>query len=136
MPFGCIFRDPKGKNGIDDELKQAIEQQYRLNSDLTHEGSSSSFYTLQEQSPWASLPPELLLDIVSRVEASETMWPNRRAVVVCAAVCKSWREAVQEVVRTPEECGLLTFPMSLKQVIEVFLILSFVSLFLILENMF
>ncbi|GFP86288.1 tubby-like F-box protein 6 [Phtheirospermum japonicum] len=64
---------------------------------------------------WASLPAELLLNIINRVEASEITWPARRAVVSCAAVCKAWRDITREVVRTPEECGLLTFPMSLKQ---------------------
>lgn len=119
MPFKSIFRDLKGKNSIDNKLEQPIEQQCRLdqrNFNFTPEGSSSSSYPLVEQSPWASLPPELLLDIIGRVEANETTWPARRAVVSCAAVCKSWRKIAKEVVRTPEECGLLTFPMSLKQV--------------------
>ncbi|PIN13082.1 hypothetical protein CDL12_14308 [Handroanthus impetiginosus] len=117
MPFKSIFRDHKGKNGIDNKLKQAIEQNYELghrNFHFSPEGSSSSFPLVQE-SPWANLPPELLLDIIGRVEASETTWPGRRAVVCCAAVCKSWREITREVIRTPQECGLLTFPMSLKQ---------------------
>ncbi|GAB4839413.1 Tubby-like F-box protein 5 [Ancistrocladus abbreviatus] len=69
----------------------------------------------QQQSQWANLPPEMLLDIIKRVETMERSWPSRRNVVTCAAVCKSWREIVGEVVRTPEQCGLLTFPISLKQ---------------------
>ncbi|CAJ2635582.1 tubby-like F-box protein 5-like [Trifolium pratense] len=40
---------------------------------------------------WETLPPELLLDIIRRVEESETFWPARAAVVCCASVCKSWR---------------------------------------------
>ncbi|KAE8705004.1 Anaphase promoting complex 10 isoform 1 [Hibiscus syriacus] len=68
-----------------------------------------------EQSPWANLPPELLLDIIHRVEESETAWPARAAVVFCAAVCRYWREITKEVVKTPEQCGMLTFPISLKQ---------------------
>lgn len=68
------------------------------------------------QSPWASLPPELLLDIIQRVEESETAWPARAAVVSCASVCKSWRGITMEIVRIPEQCGKLTFPISLKQV--------------------
>ncbi|KAL9245872.1 hypothetical protein vseg_019472 [Gypsophila vaccaria] len=68
-----------------------------------------------EQGQWANLPPELLLDIIRRVEASETVWPARSVVVFCAAVCKSWREVTKEIVQTPEECGRLTFPISLKQ---------------------
>ncbi|GMJ08769.1 tubby like protein 2 [Hibiscus trionum] len=68
-----------------------------------------------EQCPWANLPPELLLDIIHRVEESETAWPARAAVVFCAAVCRSWREITKEIVKTPEQCGRLTFPISLKQ---------------------
>lgn len=68
-----------------------------------------------EQGRWANLPPELLLDIILRVEASETSWPARSAVVFCAAVCKTWREVTKEIVQTPEQCGRLTFPISLKQ---------------------
>nr|AAP40448.1 putative F-box containing tubby family protein [Arabidopsis thaliana] len=67
------------------------------------------------QSPWASLPPELLHDIIWRVEESETAWPARAAVVSCASVCKSWRGITMEIVRIPEQCGKLTFPISLKQ---------------------
>ncbi|GFP98415.1 tubby-like F-box protein 5 [Phtheirospermum japonicum] len=115
MPFKFNFRDRKGKNG---KLKQPIDQKCGLDHRDPHfssEGSSSSSYHVAQQSLWASLPAELLLDIINRVEASEITWPARRAVVSCAAVCKSWRDITREVVRTPEECGLLTFPMSLKQ---------------------
>ncbi|KAK1366129.1 hypothetical protein POM88_041690 [Heracleum sosnowskyi] len=38
-----------------------------------------------------------------------------RDVVSCAAVGKSRRCKTKEIVRTPEQCGLLMFPMSLKQ---------------------
>lgn len=69
-----------------------------------------------EQGKWADMPPELLLDIIQRVEESETSWPARNAVVCCASVCTSWRDITKEIVRTPEECGRLTFPISLKQV--------------------
>ncbi|GMI68155.1 tubby like protein 2 [Hibiscus trionum] len=68
-----------------------------------------------DQSPWANLPPELLLDIIQRVEESEAAWPARAVVVFCAAVCRSWREITKEIVKTPEQCGRLTFPISLKQ---------------------
>ncbi|WOH00420.1 hypothetical protein DCAR_0519780 [Daucus carota subsp. sativus] len=68
-----------------------------------------------EQGKWADMPPELLLDIIQRVEESEKSWPARNAVVACASVCKSWRDVTKEIVRTPEECGRLTFPISLKQ---------------------
>ncbi|CAD5194912.1 unnamed protein product [Musa acuminata subsp. malaccensis] len=69
----------------------------------------------QQQGRWANLPPELLLDVIQRVEASEVAWPERRHVLACAAVCRSWRNITKEVVRSPEQCGQITFPFSLKQ---------------------
>lgn len=72
-----------------------------------------------EQGEWANLPPELLLDIILRVEQSDASWPARSVVLSCASVCKSWREITKEIVKTPEECGRLTFPISLKQVISL-----------------
>lgn len=68
-----------------------------------------------EQGQWENLPPELLLDIIKRVEASETTWPARKAVVACASVCCSWRDVKKEIVKPLEQCGLVTFPISLKQ---------------------
>jgi hypothetical protein len=68
------------------------------------------------QSCWAQLPPELLREVLARVEDAEARWPGRRDVVACAGVCRSWRGVVKEIVRTPEVSGKLTFPISLKQV--------------------
>nr|GEY86455.1 tubby-like F-box protein 5 [Tanacetum cinerariifolium] len=64
---------------------------------------------------WESLPHELLLDIIKRVEAGGSSWPARQDVVACAAVCRLWRDTMKQVVKTPEQCGLITFPISLKQ---------------------
>ncbi|KAG5004905.1 hypothetical protein JHK82_028924 [Glycine max] len=83
--------------------------------------SRSLVHELQDQPPviqnsrWASLPPELLRDVINRLEASESTWPGRKHVVACAAVCKSWREMCKEIVSSPEFCGKITFPVSLKQ---------------------
>ncbi|KAL5999971.1 Tubby-like F-box protein 13 [Asimina triloba] len=70
---------------------------------------------LIQQSCWANLPPELLRDVIKRLEANENCWPARKHVVACAAVCRSWREMCKEIVKSPEACGKLTFPVSLKQ---------------------
>ena len=61
---------------------------------------------------------------IQRLEASETSWPARRALVACASVCKLWREITKDVVKTPEQCGFITFPISLKQVIFTLLTIS------------
>lgn len=85
--------------------------------------SRSSVHELHDQplviqsSRWASLPPELLRDVIKRLETNESAWPGRKHVVACAAVCKSWREMCKEIVGSPEFCGKITFPVSLKQVI-------------------
>ncbi|KAH1057921.1 hypothetical protein J1N35_035986 [Gossypium stocksii] len=78
-------------------------------------GSPGSSTVQIEQRQWANLPPELLLDIIQRVEQREQCWPGRRDVVACASVCRSWREITKDIVKTPELCGFLTFPISLKQ---------------------
>ena len=67
---------------------------------------------------WESLPHELFLDIIKRVEAGGSSWPARQDVVACAAVCRLWRATMKQVVKTPEQCGLITFPISLKQVVH------------------
>lgn len=69
-----------------------------------------------QTSRWANLPPELLFDVIKRLEESESNWPARKHVVACASVCRSWRAMCQEIVLGPEICGKLTFPVSLKQV--------------------
>ncbi|KAK8314960.1 hypothetical protein V6Z12_D01G207300 [Gossypium hirsutum] len=64
---------------------------------------------------WANLPPELLTDVIKRLEESESTWPARKSVVACASVCQSWRVICKDIVKSPEFCGKLTFPVSLKQ---------------------
>ncbi|MBA0683127.1 hypothetical protein Goari_024802, partial [Gossypium aridum] len=68
-----------------------------------------------QSSRWANLPPELLVDVIKRLEESESTWPTRKNVVACASVCRSWRFICKEIVKSPEFCGKLTFPVSLKQ---------------------
>ena len=65
---------------------------------------------------WSRLLPDLLGEIVSRLESSEDQWPLRKNVVSCASVCKKWREITRNIVRPPRESGRITFPSSLKQV--------------------
>ncbi|CAI8609146.1 unnamed protein product [Vicia faba] len=67
-----------------------------------------------QQGQWASLPPELLSDIIHRLEESETSWPERTVLIFCASVCKSWRSVTKEIIKTPQQRGLITFPISLK----------------------
>lgn len=73
-----------------------------------------------QQSSWAGLPPELLRDVMKRLEQDDSNWPSRKDVVACASVCTTWREMCKDIVRNPEFCGKLTFPVSLKQVMSDF----------------
>ncbi|KAG2313967.1 hypothetical protein Bca52824_017089 [Brassica carinata] len=65
-------------------------------------------------SSWSAMLPELLGEIIRRVEDSEDQWPHRRDVVSCACVSKKWREIAQEMVRSPVNSGKITFPSCLK----------------------
>ncbi|XP_010912431.1 tubby-like F-box protein 14 [Elaeis guineensis] len=116
MSFRSIVRDLR--DGIGSLSRRGFE--VRLSGH--HRGRSQGAvhevhdHTVVVQSScWASLPPELLRDVIKRLEESESTWPSRKNVVACAAVCRSWREMCKEIVRSPEFCGKLTFPVSLKQ---------------------
>ncbi|KAL1563779.1 Tubby-like F-box protein 7 [Salvia divinorum] len=70
-----------------------------------------------ESGSWAGMLPELLADIIHRVESSENQWPQRRNVVACGCVCKRWRDATAEAVEIASlrHLGRITFPSSLKK---------------------
>lgn len=116
MSFKSIVRELREMKGIGNTSKRSSETKHwrsRARSHIAPENIVQSEPIIQGQ--WANLPPELLLDIIKRVEESEVAWPARTVVVFCAAVCKSWRDITKEIVKTPEESGRLTFPISLKQ---------------------
>ncbi|KAI4327613.1 hypothetical protein L6164_020052 [Bauhinia variegata] len=106
----------KMKDGMGISRRVAEGRQWlsRSKSHVAPDGPLPTYEPI-EQGQWANLPPELLLDIIRRVEESEQSWPARAVVVFCASVCKSWRAITKEIVKTPEQCGRLTFPISLKQ---------------------
>ncbi|CAA0822036.1 Tubby-like F-box protein 10 [Striga hermonthica] len=116
MSFRSIARD------IRDSFGSLSRRSFDVRLVGHHRGKSQgSFHDLNDQpfvvqnSQWASLPPELLYDVIRRLEESESTWPARKHVVACAAVCRSWRSMCMEIVKCPELCGKLTFPVSLKQ---------------------
>ncbi|KAI3966590.1 hypothetical protein MKX01_011388, partial [Papaver californicum] len=116
MSFRSIIRD------VRDGFGSLSRRSFDLRLHGLHTGKShSAVHELHDQPPeiqhgcWASLPPELLRDVIKRLEESESTWHSRKHVVACAGVCKSWRAMCLEIVKCPELCGKLTFPVSLKQ---------------------
>ncbi|KAF8098151.1 hypothetical protein N665_0272s0019 [Sinapis alba] len=119
MSFRSIVQDLR--DGLGSLSRRSFD--FRLHKGKS-EGSSFREYSssrdllsplIVQTSRWANLPPELLLDVIKRLEESESNWPARKHVVACASVCRSWRAMCQEIVLCPEICGKLTFPVSLKQ---------------------
>uniref|UniRef100_A0A1D1Y855 Tubby-like F-box protein n=1 Tax=Anthurium amnicola TaxID=1678845 RepID=A0A1D1Y855_9ARAE len=116
MSFRSIVQD------VRDSIGSLSRRSFDLRLTMHHRGKSQgSVHEFQDNSLviqhscWASLPPELLRDVIRRLEESESTWPTRKHVVACAGVCRAWREMCKEIVRSPEFCGRLTFPVSLKQ---------------------
>lgn len=87
----------------------------RSNRAIVFDASKLEVIDALKQSSWANMPTELLMDVLMRIEESETAWPPRKDVVACAGVCRSWREIMKEIVKVPEISGKITFPISVKQ---------------------
>jgi hypothetical protein len=117
MSFRSIVRDIR--DGFGSLSRRGFE-----NRVVGHRGGKShgAVHELHDPVPviqsscWANLPPELLRDVIERLEASEATWPCRKNVVACAGVCRTWREMCKEIVQKPEICGKITFLDSVKQV--------------------
>ncbi|PSS14653.1 Tubby-like F-box protein [Actinidia chinensis var. chinensis] len=118
MSFKSIIQDIRGDFGSSSrkgfEVKFGYGLRSRSRSHLVVQDSSVGVDALKQRC-WANMPPELLRDILMRIEASENTWPPRKNVVACAGVCRSWRKIMKEIVKTLELSGKLTFPISLKQ---------------------
>ncbi|KAI8574657.1 hypothetical protein RHMOL_Rhmol01G0371100 [Rhododendron molle] len=116
MSFKSIIQDMRGELGSISRKGFDVKFGYGLRS-RSHRVVQDSFVVIDalKQSCWANMPPELLRDVLMRIEASELTWPPRKNVVACAGVCRSWRENMKEIVKTLEVSGKLTFPISLKQ---------------------
>ncbi|XP_078440332.1 tubby-like F-box protein 3 [Wolffia australiana] len=69
----------------------------------------------EKKNLWASVPVELLREVLARIEDSSESWPQRKSVVACAGVCTSWRRIVKEIVDSTAISQKFTFPVSLKQ---------------------
>ncbi|KAF3436387.1 hypothetical protein FNV43_RR23479 [Rhamnella rubrinervis] len=116
MSLKSIIQDMRGELGSISRKGFDVKFGYGMRSRSHRVVQDSSFkIDALRQSCWANMPPELLRDVLMRIEATEETWPPRKNVVACAGVCKSWREIMKEIVKSPEISGKLTFPISLKQ---------------------
>ncbi|KAK2990570.1 hypothetical protein RJ640_019850 [Escallonia rubra] len=116
MSLKSIIQDMKGEFGSISRKGFEVKFGYGLRSRSQRVVQDSTMpVDGLKQSCWANMPPELLRDVLMRIEASECTWPPQKNVVACAGVCRSWREIMKEIVKTPEVSGKLTFPISLKQ---------------------
>ncbi|XXG54231.1 hypothetical protein AAC387_Pa03g2171 [Persea americana] len=118
MSFKSMIQDMKGEIGSISRRGFEVKIGYGLRSRshrVVQDIPLPQVVDALKQSCWANMPPELLRDVLVRLEASESAWPLREHVVACAGVCRSWREIMKEMVKTPELSGKLTFPISLKQ---------------------
>ncbi|KAM0003980.1 putative transcription factor TUBBY family [Helianthus debilis subsp. tardiflorus] len=111
MSFKSILQDMKGDFGSISRKGFGL----RSRSQRVVEDRSTVVVDALKQSCWANMPPELLRDVLMRIEESECTWPPRKNVVSCAGVCRNWREIMKDIVKNPEFSGNLTFPISLKQ---------------------
>eukprot|EP00250_Pteridium_aquilinum_P013943 c21676_g1_i2 orf=624-1877(-) len=118
----CDFQDMKGGlNGVSRRSFDAMAfefQRMRPHSAAYHERAQKTDGVLtqqHEQSCWATMPSELLRDIIRRVDECRSTWPLRIDVVACASVCRAWREATKDVVECAALSGKLTFPISVRQ---------------------
>ncbi|KAL0406729.1 UNVERIFIED_CONTAM: Tubby-like F-box protein 7 [Sesamum latifolium] len=100
-----------GRQGKEEVREENGQLQQRDGVVLSGESGPS------ESGSWAGMLPELLGEIIQRVDASEDKWPQRQNVVACGCVCKRWREATREAVEkaSPHQPGTITFPSSLKK---------------------
>ncbi|KAK0580322.1 hypothetical protein LWI29_000623 [Acer saccharum] len=116
MSFKSILQDMRGEFGSISRKGFDVRFGYGMRS-RSHRVVQDISLVVEalKQSCWANLPPELLRDVLMRIEGSESTWPPRKNVVACAGVCRSWREIMKEIVKTPEISAKLTFPISLKQ---------------------
>ncbi|CAN6206396.1 unnamed protein product [Urochloa humidicola] len=114
MPFSSMIQEMKGEIGAISRRGLLRSRSHSAGS-VRRAGAAEPDEAAMRESSWAQVPPELLREVLVKVEAAEARWPGRATVVACAGVCRGWRCAVKQIVRVPEACGKLTFPISLKQ---------------------
>ncbi|KAF2298573.1 hypothetical protein GH714_024168 [Hevea brasiliensis] len=82
-----MLQDMRGEFGSMSRKGFDVRFGYGMRSRSHKVVQDSSFVSVDafKQSCWANMPPELLRDVLTRIEASEITWPSRKNVVACAA---------------------------------------------------
>ncbi|KAG6523442.1 hypothetical protein ZIOFF_013300 [Zingiber officinale] len=83
--------------------------------EVEREESGGKRQAEEEEGRWGRMLPELLGEIVRRVDAGGEQWPQRKDIVAYAGVCRRWRDTARGIVRQLRENGDITFPSSLKE---------------------
>ncbi|NP_001148856.2 tubby protein isoform X1 [Zea mays] len=113
MSFRSLIQDMKDEFGS--ISRHSLRSRSHRSAGNAARAAAAGPSEAMDQSCWSQLPPELLREVLVRIEASESWWPARKNVVSGAGVCRTWRGIMKEAVRVPEVSGKLTFPISLKQ---------------------
>ncbi|KAJ7981838.1 Tubby-like F-box protein [Quillaja saponaria] len=112
MSLRKVFRSRKFSKSFK-ELRGIEEDQGK--NGIVPDSEAESDKVAAYGTSWSTMLPELLAEIIQRVDVSEDRWPNRQNVVACACVCKRWRDMTREIVKSPSQSGKITFPSCLKQ---------------------
>ncbi|KVI03979.1 F-box domain, cyclin-like protein [Cynara cardunculus var. scolymus] len=96
MSFKSMLQDMKGEFGSISRKGFGSRSRSR-SQQMVGDRSAAAIVDALKQSCWANMPPELLRDVLMRIEASESTWPDRKNVVSCGGVCRNWREIMKEI---------------------------------------
>ncbi|KAI4333561.1 hypothetical protein L6164_018349 [Bauhinia variegata] len=117
MSLRNVFRSRKFSRSFKEV--RALDEDERRNrlggGDADDDSGESGQVAAAYGNAWSSMLPELLGEIIKRVEAGQEQWPHRQNVVSFSCVCKRWRELTLDIVRAPSQSGKITFPSCLKQ---------------------
>ena len=107
MSFRSIVRD------VRDGFGSLSRRSFEVRLSGSRGKSQVSVYELHDEAPvvpqsrWASLPPELLRDVIKRLEASESTWPSRKHVVACAVCAEHGGKCAKRLLEVRSSLGSL-----------------------------
>ncbi|EFH70212.1 hypothetical protein ARALYDRAFT_891335 [Arabidopsis lyrata subsp. lyrata] len=92
MTFRSIVRDVR--DSIGSFSRRSVEVRVSNETSKSHgalvETHDQEDLVVIKNTRWANLPVEVLRDVMKKLDESESTWPDRKQVVACAGVCKTW----------------------------------------------